>query len=75
VEGLENHFLINTAGCVIEAALQRNESRGAHFRKDYPETDNSKWLKHLVIRKIEGKLKIEKTSVDLREIHPEEETS
>jgi succinate dehydrogenase/fumarate reductase flavoprotein subunit len=75
VEGLENHFLLNTARCVIEAAIQRAESRGAHFRKDYPETDNSKWLKHLVLRQIEGKLKIEKTSVDLREIRPEEETS
>jgi succinate dehydrogenase/fumarate reductase flavoprotein subunit len=75
VEGLENRFLLTTAECVIEAALRRTESRGAHFREDYPETDDGKWLKHLVIRQIDGKLNMEKAPVDLREIRPEEETS
>jgi succinate dehydrogenase/fumarate reductase flavoprotein subunit len=75
VEGLENHFLVTTAKCVIEAAFRRTESRGAHFRKDYPEIDNDKWLEHQVICQIDGKLKIEKAPVDLREIRPGEETS
>ncbi len=78
VEGLENHFLVTIARCIIQAALQRTESRGAHVRKDYPEMDNNKWLKHLFIRQIGGKLKIEKKPVDLRELSPdtaeEEET-
>jgi L-aspartate oxidase len=29
----------------------RTESRGAHYRSDYPEEDNTNWLKKLVIRK------------------------
>jgi succinate dehydrogenase/fumarate reductase flavoprotein subunit len=36
VEALENSFLVATAQCVAAAALRRTESRGAHFRQDYP---------------------------------------
>ena len=74
MEGLENHFLVSTARCVIEAALKRTESRGAHFREDYPETDNDKWLEHIVLYQTDGKLNMEKTPVDLREISTSEES-
>ena len=74
MEGLENHFLVSTARCVIEAALKRTESRGAHFREDYPETDNDKWLEHIVLYQTDGKLNMEKAPVDLREISTSEET-
>lgn len=70
VEALENHFLVTTARCIAETALLRNESRGAHYRNDYAETDNPNWLKHHVIRQVDEKLKIETAPVDLREIQP-----
>jgi succinate dehydrogenase/fumarate reductase flavoprotein subunit len=75
LEGLENYFLVTTAKCVAEAALCRTETRGAHYRDDYPKTDNCNWLQHLVIQRTNGKLKIEKIPVDLGEIRPEEETA
>lgn len=71
-EGLENYFMISVAQCIAEAAILRTETRGAHFRDDYPATDNANWLRHLVIRlKSEG-LEIESAPVDLGEITPEE---
>jgi len=73
LEGLENHFLIATAKCVIEAALKRTESRGAHFREDYPETDNDNWLEHIVLYERNGRLNMEKTPADLREMTASEE--
>ncbi len=35
---------------VAESALMRTESRGGHFRQDYPESRNS-WKKHVILRK------------------------
>lgn len=38
-EQLELLNMMQVARCIVAAALDREESRGAHHRKDYPETD------------------------------------
>jgi len=48
---LEN--LCTVALACSEAALFREESRGAHYREDYPQTDNEKWLATVIIRRNE----------------------
>ncbi len=48
-----SHELSNLVLCarlVTEAALLREESRGAHFRTDFPQT-SPEWKKHIVFRK------------------------
>ncbi len=46
----ELNNLVLTARLVAEAALMREESRGAHFRSDFPQ-HSPEWQKHIVFRK------------------------
>lgn len=43
--------LVLISEIVIMSAIERRESRGAHYRDDFPETNNSRWRKRIV-RKI-----------------------
>lgn len=56
---LENTFelenMLKVAEVIVFAALKREESRGAHYRKDYPERNDAKWLNHsLIAKKVNG---------------------
>ena len=50
-EALELGFLLDCAEATVESALARRESRGGHAREDYPERDDSGWLKHSFARR------------------------
>jgi len=45
-EALELRSLIVVGQMILTSALNRVESRGAHFREDYPERDDTNFLKH-----------------------------
>ncbi|BDZ51602.1 succinate dehydrogenase flavoprotein subunit [Frondihabitans sucicola] len=46
LEAIELGFLLDLAEVVIYSALSREESRGGHFREDFPKRDDEKWLVH-----------------------------
>jgi succinate dehydrogenase / fumarate reductase flavoprotein subunit len=46
IEALELRSLIIVAQVILTSALNRQESRGAHFREDYPDRDDANFLKH-----------------------------
>ncbi|TVP97131.1 MAG: L-aspartate oxidase [Planctomycetaceae bacterium] len=50
VGGWELQNLLCTAQMMARAALARTESRGVHFRLDYPAVDDPNWRRHLSIR-------------------------
>ncbi len=50
VRALELDSLVQAAGLTAAAALSREESRGFHYRSDFPKEDNKEWLKHTVVR-------------------------
>jgi succinate dehydrogenase / fumarate reductase flavoprotein subunit len=54
VEAVELGFLLDCAEATIHGALARTESRGAHFRLDYPNRDDVNWLKHTLAYKGTG---------------------
>lgn len=47
-EEIELRNLALVAKLITQAALDRQESRGAHYRKDFPKTDDKNWKRHLV---------------------------
>jgi len=46
IEALELENLMDVGLATVVSALSRTESRGAHSRIDYPERDDTNWLKH-----------------------------
>ena len=46
VEAMELENLVDCALATAQSALGRKESRGAHSRIDYPDRDDTQWLKH-----------------------------
>jgi L-aspartate oxidase len=45
--GWELQNMLTVARLMIWSALQRTESRGVHFRSDYPARDDADWLRHV----------------------------
>lgn len=50
IQGAELRNRLLVSRLVAETALMRTESRGGHFRSDYPHPRDS-WLKHIILRK------------------------
>lgn len=46
------------------SALKREETRGVHFRYDFPFTDNEKWLKNIIIKKVKEDMIISTQDID-----------
>ena len=46
--GWELQNLLTVARLMIWSALQRTESRGVHYRADFPERDDAHWQRHIV---------------------------
>jgi len=51
IRALEARNMALTARLVVEGALTRRESRGAHQRLDWPDQDDERWLHHIVFQR------------------------
>ena len=70
---LELGFMLDVAGAIVQSALRRTESRGAHLRTDFPARDDSKFLAHsLVYRNPDGSSRVEYLPVKITRWAPGE---
>ena len=70
---LEFLNMVEVAETIVLGALERKESRGAHFRLDYPKRDDENFLKHSIIEKgDDGELKVSWKPVKITKFQPEE---
>ena len=60
VLALEHRNLLDVAEVIIGAALLREESRGSHYRTDYPVRNDEEWLTNIFASREEGKLILDK---------------
>jgi succinate dehydrogenase / fumarate reductase, flavoprotein subunit len=74
-QALELGFLLDLAGCMVIPGLARKESRGAHARPyDYPDRDDEDFLRHTVVRLVDGKPVLDWKPVTITKWQPEERT-
>ncbi len=54
--GYELQNMSMLAAMMVEAANQRTESRGCHFRVDFPERDDWHWCRHIIFHMRDGRI-------------------
>ena len=62
LEAVELGFLLELAKVMTVAALHREESRGGHFREDFPERDDENFMKHSMAYKVDEAANAEHTA-------------
>ncbi len=65
VESLEVQNLVLTGEMVSRAALMREESRGQHRRKDFPERNDKSWLKWITLSGVSGDMTLKSVALPM----------
>lgn len=51
IKGWELQNMLTVARLITTAAVLRQESRGVHYRSDFPHVDNKNWQKHIILKR------------------------
>jgi len=49
MEAIDLEYMLDVANAIVLGALRREESRGAHSRRDFPTRNDQEWLKHTLV--------------------------
>ncbi|MEO8625381.1 MAG: FAD-binding protein, partial [Candidatus Limnocylindrales bacterium] len=74
LEAREVGYLLDCAEATVFAALARTESRGGHFREDFPERNDTDWLKHSLAYRAEGGPDLRYKPVTITKFQPKPRT-
>lgn len=69
-QALDVRNLLAASELIARGALLREDSRGAHYRQDFPNTDNNHWLKNIYLAREGGTVKSWAESVKLTKLKP-----
>jgi succinate dehydrogenase / fumarate reductase flavoprotein subunit len=72
---LETEHLLTFSDVIVAGAIERKESRGAHYRTDYPKRDDDQWLKHTLAHRRPGDkpaLSYKQVQIDWEKYPPQE---
>jgi len=72
LEAWELGALLDVAEVTAVAALDRTESRGGHYREDYPERDDENWLRHSLAWRRDGQIELGFKPVTITDYEPKE---
>jgi succinate dehydrogenase / fumarate reductase flavoprotein subunit len=73
LEALELSNMLEYTELIVDGGLARQESRGAHFRTDFPTRDDESWLKHtMAFRTEDGGHELRYKPVRITRFQPEE---
>lgn len=72
VQHWELEGMLHLAETIVEGALAREESRGSHFRVDYPRRDDEHWLRHTLAFKIPEGVRLDYKKVSITSHLPKE---
>lgn len=70
LDALQVRNMIEVAEMVARGALMRTESRGVHYRKDFPVTDNDQWLKNIIFRQVNDNMQLTTRPVKITKFEP-----
>lgn len=70
VQALELENMLQIMEMVCRTSINRLESRGALYRRDYPDMDNINWLKNQIVRKKEDGMDIRSEPIVITRIEP-----
>ena len=68
---LELESLLGLGAAIVESALYREESRGAHYRLDYPKRNDDRWLTHTLVHASEDGPRISSHPVTITRFAPD----
>jgi succinate dehydrogenase / fumarate reductase flavoprotein subunit len=75
LEAIELGYMLDLAEVISLGALEREESRGAHYREDFPDRDDEKWLLHTMCKFSDaGEPQISYKPVAITRFQPKERT-
>ena len=64
-DALDMHLRLSVELLSTQAALERTESRGSHFRDDHPTRDDSNWLKNIIFYQTDDGVTMDFRNVDM----------